>query len=601
MTWQRPVPVVGDTSSARARREAPSGWAFDERDRDAFYATVFGRRDIRRFRPDDLEADVLERILTAGHAAPSVGHSQPWRFVVVRDAMTRDAAALMADRQWHRQSDAMAERSGRHMRDLQLHGIRDAPVGVVVCCDRRTPAQGVLGRATFVDADLWSCACAIENLWLAARAEGVGMGWVTLFAPRDLAALIGLPDGVETLGWLCFGWPDERPPEPGLQRAGWSTRQPLSEVVVWERWPTDECVPAPAPPRSHLRAPGPRSVVGARDQADELLTPPGSLGVLDRAVDKLVALGLRATSPLTAVIAVASHPVTGHGVSTFDDGVTHEVLEATIAGESIGAVTARMVGARVVVVDAGVTGPPVDGAVPLRPVGVRGDLVFADALESSDAERLVEAGRTFALGLDPGLVVLGEVGIGNTTVAAALVASCLGLTPSDAVGLGAGGDAATLERKRSVVTEALRRSRSAHADLEQPKVALAALGGPEIAYLVGVVLGATERRSLVVLDGLVTSSAALVAVELEPAAAAHLVAGQESREHAHHAVNVHLGLEPLLTLRLRSGEAVGGLLAAQLLRTAAGTREQAGRVKETSFLDPAASAGMGRRHEGPQW
>jgi nicotinate-nucleotide--dimethylbenzimidazole phosphoribosyltransferase len=106
------------------------------------------------------------------------------------------------------------------------------------------------------------------------------------------------------------------------------------------------------------------------------------------------------------------------------------------------------------------------------------------------------------------------------------------------------------------------------------------LGGPEIAYLSGVILGATASRSLVLLDGLVTSSAALVAVALEPAVAAHLVAGQESREQAHRLVNAHLGLEPLLSLRLRSGEGVGALLAAQLVRTAAGLRAETGRVAE---------------------
>ena len=249
----------------------------------------------------------------------------------------------MADREWHAQADSFAERSGRQMLDLQLHGIRDAPVGVVVCCDRRTAAQGVLGRATYVDADLWSCACAIENLWLSARVEGVGVGWVTLFRPGELAALIGLPDGVETLGWLCLGWPDERPPEPGLERAGWSARQPLSDVVLWERW--HEGGESPPPPPSHLHAPEPAAVVGARDAADVLLTPPGSLGALDRAVDRLAALGLDAATPVAAVLAAASHPVTRHGVSTYDDSVTREVLEATVAGESLGAVAARLVGA----------------------------------------------------------------------------------------------------------------------------------------------------------------------------------------------------------------------------------------------------------------
>jgi nicotinate-nucleotide--dimethylbenzimidazole phosphoribosyltransferase len=581
MSWQRPIPLVGDTTSAQERSEVPQGWAFDAEARDAFYAAVGARRDIRRFRPDEVPPAVLERILGAAHAAPSVGHSQPWRFVLVRDRATRDQAALLADREWHRQAARFDDRSSRQMLDLQLHGIRDAPLGVVVCCDRRTAAEAVIGRATYVDADLWSCAAAIENLWLAARVEGVGVGWVTLFRPEELAALIGLPDGVETLGWLCLGWPDERPPEPGLQRAGWSTRQPLSSVVHYERWDVED-EHEPAAPVSHLRAPGPSAVVGARDEGDVLLTPPGSLGVLDRAVDRLFAVGLGPGSPVTAVIAAASHPVTRHRVSTYDDDVTHEVLAATAAGESLGAVAARLVGAQLDIVDAGVDGVPVAGAAVCRPADPRGDLVERDALSLSDAERLLRAGRRHGSRLSGQIVVLGEVGVGNTTVAAALVAAQLKLHADDAVGLGAGGDTGTLARKRALVDAALARARSAHEDLGAPMVALASLGGPEIAYLCGVTLGAAGAGALVVLDGLVTSSAALVAVGLEPGVASYLVAGQESREQVHSVVNRHLGLEPLLSLRLRSGEGVGALLAAQLLRSAAGLRAETGRVAEPS-------------------
>ncbi len=584
MTYQRPVPLVGDATSAASRREDPRAWAFDGDSRDAFYSVVQARRDIRRFRPDDVDAAVLERVLGAAHAAPSVGHSQPWRFVVVRESSTRDKAALLADREWHRQATGFAERSGNQMLDLQLHGIREAPVGVVVCCDRRAAAEGVLGRATFEDADLWSCACAIENLWLAARVEGLGVGWVTLFRPDELAALVGAPAGVETLGWLCLGWPDERPPSPSLERAGWSTRQPLVDVVLEERWPDDD-ERSPAPPPSHLRAPAPASVVAARDEADVLLTAPGSLGVLDRAVDRLGALGLGAHAPVTAVIAAASHPVTRHGVSVYGDPVTRQVLLATVAGESLGAVAARLAGADLVAVDAGVEGDPVPGAVACRPLDERGDLVGSDALTPADAARLVSAGRSEGRELGPRLVAVGEVGIGNTTVAAALVASRLALRAHDAVGLGAGGDAATLDRKRAVVEHALSRAAAAHPDLRDPMVALAALGGPEIAYLTGVVLGAAQAGSLILLDGFVTSAAALVAASLEPAVAAHLVAGQESREQAHRLVNAHLGLEPLLSLRLRAGEGVGALLAGQLLRTAAGLRAESGRVAEQPAED----------------
>jgi nicotinate-nucleotide--dimethylbenzimidazole phosphoribosyltransferase len=164
------------------------------------------------------------------------------------------------------------------------------------------------------------------------------------------------------------------------------------------------------------------------------------------------------------------------------------------------------------------------------------------------------------------VVALGEVGIGNTTVAAALCAAALDLPAEQVVGLGAGADAAVLEAKRRVVDGALQRARQAHGDaLADPRVLLGALGGPELVLLTGVVLGAVEAGAVVVLDGLATGVSALLAVRLEPAVAAYLVAGQRSREQSHAAVLGELGLEPLLDLRLRAGEGVGAALAVQLL------------------------------------
>ena len=249
-TWPRPIPTVGDRTSAADRAENPAGWAFDPEERDALDRIMSARRDVRRFRPDHIPDGLVDRLLVAAHHAPSVGHSQPWRFVLVTDPVSRARAAVLADRARLAQAAAMDPASARHLLDLDLEGIREAPLGIVVCCDRRAPALGVLGRATFHDADMWSCACAIENLWLAARAEGLGVGWVTLFRPEDLGDLIAAPEGVATLGWLCVGWPDERPPEPGLERRGWSERIPLTGLVMRERWPPPDEGPlaAPLPP-----------------------------------------------------------------------------------------------------------------------------------------------------------------------------------------------------------------------------------------------------------------------------------------------------------------------------------------------------------------
>ncbi|SDY38451.1 cob(II)yrinic acid a,c-diamide reductase [Modestobacter sp. DSM 44400] len=576
--WPRPVPLIGDRTSASQRQADPAGWAMPEADRAALYRVVGARRDVRRFRADPVPADVLDRVLGAAHAAPSVGHSQPWRFVVVADDALRDRAAVLTDRERLRQAALLDPDAGRRLLDLQLEGVREAPLGVVVCCDRRTPAAGVLGRATFPDADLWSCAAAIENLWLAARAEGLGTGWVTLFRPAELAGLLGLPDGVVTLGWLCLGWPDERPPEPGLQRAGWSRKLELADVVLTDRWPQDD---APPPPPSRLRAPDQAAVVAARDRADRLLTPPGSLGVLDRAVDRAVALGRGDVAGGVLVLAAADHPVAGHGVSAYDARTTRDVVSAAVAGTALGVTAARAAGLRTSVLDAGVAGDAVPGAVDVRPAGRRGDLVSGAALTTADVAGLLAAGRRVgASAAADGLLVLGEVGVGNTTVAAALACGLLGLGPTEVVGLGAGADSAMVERKREVVCVAVDRARAAHPSLgTDPLVALAELGGPELAVLAGVTLGAAEARAVVVLDGFAASLAALVAVLVEPGVQACLVAGQRSRERGHDVVLQHLGLEPLLDLRMRAGEGAGGALAAGLLLSALRLRRETARVE----------------------
>ncbi|MDP9398189.1 MAG: 5,6-dimethylbenzimidazole synthase [Actinomycetota bacterium] len=577
-SWLRPVPLVGDTTAASQRAADPSGWAVSPQTRDALYEVVAARRDVRRFRPDPVPEEVLQRVLGAAHAAPSVGHSQPWRFLVVRDPAIRDRAGVLTDRERLRQAALLEPDAARRLLDLQLEGVREAPLGVVVCCDRRTPAGGVLGRATFPDADVWSCAAAIQNLWLAARAEGLGMGWVTLFRPQDLAALLDLPEGVVTLGWLCLGWPDERPPAPGLERAGWSRRLPLSAVVLSDRWPTGLASP-PSPP-SHLRAPDPSAVTGARDQADRLLTPLGSLGVLDRAVDRVLALGRGDATGGVLVLAAADHPLAAYRVSAYDPSVTREVVRAAVAGTALGVNAARAAGLESLVVDAGVAGGPVPGAIILRPVGARGDLVVTPAMTAADTETLVDSGRRLGReAAGAGLVALGEVGIANTSVAAALACGLLDADPGVVTGLGSGADTAMLERKRAAAAAAVRRARAAQPALaHEPMAALAQLGGPELAVLTGVTLGAAQAQAAVIVDGFATSLAALIAVLLEPGVQPSLVAGQRSRERGHDLVLETLGCEPLLDLRIRAGEGAGAALAAGLLLDGLRLRRDTARV-----------------------
>ena len=630
-SWPRPIPTIGDRSSASERSRDPSAWALTGDDQAALARVISGRRDIRRFRPDPVADELLEELLCAAHQAPSVGHSQPWRFVVVRDPQTRVRAASLADTARIAQASLLDPESASQLLDLDLEGIREAPLGLVVCCDRRAPAAGVLGRATFPDADMWSCAASIQNLWLTARAHGLGVGWVTLFDPVDLLSLVCAPPGVAALGWLCVGWPDERPPAPGLERRGWSSRQPVGDVVISERWDgTGPAEPTVAPPRSRLAiqaqaafpaeaafpaqaafparadthagavVPDQRAVVAAHDRADAVLGPPGALGILDRAVDKILAShpGGLSDSGGRLVVVAADHRVAAHGVSAYPQSVTRTVAEATVAGVSVGASAAASCGLGVVLVDAGVAMEPfgaaaarrpVEGAIVIAPQDRSGDLVNCDALSFRDARELFTSGERLAsrlCGDGADLVALGEVGVANTTVAAALTVAFLGGRPADVVGLGASSDSGMLDRKQAAVTAAIRRVRLTRGLGEsgeeplgmEPLDVVACLGGGEIAVLAGVASGAAKSGAVVVLDGLATSVAALVAVRLDPAVSAYLVAGQASREKGHRLVLGALGLEPLLDLRLRAGEGVGATLACSMLRSALAVRLRSART-----------------------
>ena len=575
--WDRPIPRIGDTTSSATRAAAPTGWSLGDQVQQGLDIAIDTRRDIRRYRHDDVPKELVNTVLWAGHRAPSVGHSQPWRFVVVRDADIRDRAAVMADRERLRQAELLTPDRRAHLLDLQLEGIREAPVGIVVACDRRVPASGVLGRNTFTDADMWSCACAIENMWLTARAHGLGMGWVTLFQPEELAELLHLPNDVETLGWLCLGWPDERPPAPGLERRGWSRRVPLSDVTLADRWPADSAQPeAPVSAlRQTLHSPNRYQVVAAHDDADQLLTPPGSLGLLDQTLDRVEAAGGTEITGGTLVLVGADHPVAHLGVTAFKASVTHDVMAASVAGTGLGVSTATAAGLSHLVVDAGVA-QPVQGARSVRIRGERGDLHHSDAMTPVQVEALLRDGQ--ALGAEAshdGLVCLGEVGVGNTTIATALACAMTGLGPDEAVGLGAGSDTAMVERKAEIIKAALTRT---HTDPNDPERLLAALGGPEFAVLAGVCLGAAEAGSPLILDGLATSVAALIATKFSPGLHGWLVASQASREQVHHIVLAELGLEALMELRMRAGEGVGACFGAQMILTGLQVRRTAART-----------------------
>ncbi|MEW5973311.1 MAG: 5,6-dimethylbenzimidazole synthase [Pseudomonadota bacterium] len=208
--------------------------AFSADERRAIYRAMAERRDMRHFRPEPVEPDCLARLLNAAHQAPSVGLMQPWRFLRITDAVLRGRIHALVEEERLRTAEALGERSDEFMR-LKVEGILDCgELLVASLADGRE--RHVFGRRTLPEMDLASVACAIQNLWLAARAEGLGMGWVSLFDPEDLAALLGLPEGARPVAILCLGHVEAFYPEPMLVQEGWCSARPLEELVFENAW-----------------------------------------------------------------------------------------------------------------------------------------------------------------------------------------------------------------------------------------------------------------------------------------------------------------------------------------------------------------------------
>ena len=200
------------------------------------YDAIYQRRDVREFGPADITDEVLHKILNAAHHAGSVGLMQPWNFTIIRSPETQSSIADIVDRENNRAAENYLGERRRQYESLHLEAIRSAPVNIAVTCDSQRGGPHVAGRNTIPETDVYSTCCAIQNLWLAARAEGIGMCWVSLIDPASVKSILGIPSEMTLVAYLCLGIPESFEDQPHLQRKGWKKRVPLEEVLFFEHW-----------------------------------------------------------------------------------------------------------------------------------------------------------------------------------------------------------------------------------------------------------------------------------------------------------------------------------------------------------------------------
>ena len=208
--------------------------AFSPEERAAVYRAIAERRDMRHFIGGAVAPELLARLLEAAHQAPSVGLMQPWRFIRISDPVLRGRMQAQVEEERIRTAEALGERTDEFMK-LKVEGINDC-AEVLVAALMEGREQHIFGRRTLPEMDMASLSCAIQNLWLASRAEGLGMGWVSLFDPDALAGLLGMPDGAKPLAILCLGPVKEFYPAPMLVMEGWAQARPLHELLYENQW-----------------------------------------------------------------------------------------------------------------------------------------------------------------------------------------------------------------------------------------------------------------------------------------------------------------------------------------------------------------------------
>ena len=216
---------------------------FSEQEKESFYKAIYSRRDVRsNFTSESIDDQVLTRILKAAHHAPSVGFSQPWNFILVKNIETREKIKESFEKEKARSSNLVEEPRRSKYLSYKLEGILESVINVCVTYDPTKTGSFVIGRTSIPETGIFSVCCAVQNMWLAARTEGIGVGWVSILSNQVLRDALSIPDHVLPVAYLCMGHVSKFEPKPDLETKGWLPRLELEDVIYHEKWLQDNLI-----------------------------------------------------------------------------------------------------------------------------------------------------------------------------------------------------------------------------------------------------------------------------------------------------------------------------------------------------------------------
>jgi nicotinate-nucleotide--dimethylbenzimidazole phosphoribosyltransferase len=529
------------------------------------------RRDTRHFKTDTVPDEVIEKALAAGHMAPSVGLTDATRYYVIRDNGVKRAIKDIFDEYNNKASNQIESEPQKTLYStLKLEGIVDAPVGLLVCYDRRVLNNFTIGTIASNDTIKFSAVCAVQNIWLSLTEQGFSMGWVSILNYHKFKKLLDLPQEIEPLGYFCVGKPTtDYEQQPMLQQLGWKNKSPKPHVTQISS------VNKYAPPvytSLDLNQQTDELPAILQKLIDEKTKPVGSLGLLEGLAKQAgVVFGSvkpEIVSPHIVVFA-ADHGIAQHGVSNYPAEVTRQMVNNFLAGGAAINVFCKQHDIALKIVDAGVNYDFPSNQSIINNKIAKGTVSFINgpAMSSYELQLCFEKGTEMVNLIHQtgcNTIGFGEMGIGNTSSASVLMSMLCNIPLIDCIGKGTGVENEKLNHKIAILQQAVA-NYSGQADILSY---MAYFGGFEIMQLTGAILEAKNKKMLILVDGFIVTVAFLCAFLIDPSVKENAIFCHESGEKGHKLLLQWLNAEALLHLQMRLGEGSGCAVAFPLIKSA---------------------------------
>ncbi|HWY97590.1 MAG TPA: nicotinate-nucleotide--dimethylbenzimidazole phosphoribosyltransferase [Bacteroidia bacterium] len=538
---------------------------FSEEEAKILEEIIFHRRDVRgnRFLQTPVEDNIVEKILLAALNAPSVGFSQPWEFVIVKDKEVKEKVRDSFNEENHIATDLFdKERAGEYAK-MKLEGIMEAPLNIAVFY--KPSKSTVLGQTTMKEVGLYSVVCAVQNMWLMARAHNVGMGWVSILNPDKVKQILNAPADNKLVAYLCVGYVKEFLERPELEILQWEKRKILEDIIYHERYIAEPLKSFDIKPVSkHIEA-------DIQHKIDFKTKPLGALGQLEKIALKIGQIQNTLSPELRnphIIVFAADHGIAKDGVSAYPQEVTFQMVMNFLNGGAAINVFCRQNNISIKVVDAGVnfSFPPGLNVVNAKIGMGTKSFLREPAMTIAEAQKAINSGAAIVEDIYKdgcNIIGFGEMGIGNTSSASVLMSLLCNIPIKDCVGKGTGLTTEGLEKKIEILSSALKK----HGKPDDIIKVLATYGGFEIAQMCGAILQAAENKMVIMVDGFIATAAFLVAYNINPLVMDYSIFCHQSEENGHGRMLKHLNATPLLDIGMRLGEGTGAAVAYPLIKS----------------------------------